>query len=81
MNKAELIEAVAGQTGLQKADATRAVDAVFETISSWMGSLLTTISSALVAIDPGATPLTRTLGAQSAASRRVMCASAALAVP
>ena len=39
------------------------------------------MSSALVAIEPGATPLTRTLGAQSAASRRVMCASAALAVP
>ena len=34
MNKAELIEAVSGQTGLQKADATRAVDAVFDSISS-----------------------------------------------
>ncbi|HEY5810377.1 MAG TPA: HU family DNA-binding protein [Povalibacter sp.] len=38
MNKAELIEAVAGQTGLQKSDATRAVDAVFETISSALKS-------------------------------------------
>ena len=54
---------------------------VFATISSCSGSLVTTMSSALVAIEPGATPLTRTLGAQSAASRRVMCASAALAVP
>ncbi|MBB6091583.1 DNA-binding protein HU-beta [Povalibacter uvarum] len=34
MNKAELIEAVSGQTGLQKADATRAVDAVFDSISA-----------------------------------------------
>ena len=34
MNKAELIEAVSGQTGLQEADATRAVDAVFDSISS-----------------------------------------------
>ena len=34
MNKAELIEAVSTQAGLQKADATRAVDAVFETITS-----------------------------------------------
>jgi len=34
MNKADLIEAVTGQTGLQKADATRAVDAVFDSISS-----------------------------------------------
>jgi hypothetical protein len=54
---------------------------VFATISSCSGSLLTTMSSALVAIEPGATPLTRTLGAQSAASNRVMWASAALAVP
>jgi DNA-binding protein HU-beta len=34
MNKAELIEAVSTQTGLQRADATRAVDAVFDTITS-----------------------------------------------
>jgi DNA-binding protein HU-beta len=34
MNKAELIEAVSAQAGLQKADATRAVDAVFESITS-----------------------------------------------
>lgn len=38
MNKAELIEAVSGQTGLQKADATRAVDAVFDSISSALKS-------------------------------------------
>jgi DNA-binding protein HU-beta len=38
MNKAELIEAVTGQTGLQKADATRAVDAVFESITSALKS-------------------------------------------
>jgi DNA-binding protein HU-beta len=34
MNKAELIEAVSTQTSLQKADATRAVDAVFDSITS-----------------------------------------------
>lgn len=34
MNKAELIDAVATQAGLQKADATRAVDAVFDSIAS-----------------------------------------------
>lgn len=33
MKKAELVEAVATQTGLTKADATRALDAVFETIT------------------------------------------------
>jgi DNA-binding protein HU-beta len=33
MNKAELIDAVSAQTGLQKAEATRAVDAVFESIT------------------------------------------------
>jgi len=31
-NKAELIDSVAGKTGLTKKDATSAVDAVFETI-------------------------------------------------
>ncbi|HEY6643565.1 HU family DNA-binding protein [Povalibacter sp.] len=38
MNKAELIDAVIGQTGLQKADAARAVDAVFDSISSALKS-------------------------------------------
>ncbi|HEY7639715.1 MAG TPA: HU family DNA-binding protein [Steroidobacteraceae bacterium] len=38
MNKAELIEAVTTQTGLQKADATRAVDAVFDSITSALKS-------------------------------------------
>ena len=38
MNKAELIEAVSGQTGLQKADATRAVDAVFDSITAALKS-------------------------------------------
>jgi len=33
MNKAELIDAVAGATDLSKADATRAVDAVVDTIT------------------------------------------------
>jgi DNA-binding protein HU-beta len=33
MNKAELIDAVSAQTGLQKTDAARAVDAVFEAIT------------------------------------------------
>jgi len=33
MNKAELIDAVATQAGLQKAEATKAVDAVFESIA------------------------------------------------
>lgn len=32
MKKAELVEAVAEKAGLTKADATRAIDAVFETI-------------------------------------------------
>ena len=34
MNKAELIDAVSGKTGLQKAEATRAVDAVFDSITA-----------------------------------------------
>jgi DNA-binding protein HU-beta len=34
MNKGELIEAVSTQTGLAKADATRAVDSVLETITN-----------------------------------------------
>ena len=34
MNKAELIDAVSEQTKLQKADAARAVDAVFESITA-----------------------------------------------
>jgi DNA-binding protein HU-beta len=34
MNKAELIDAVSGQTGLAKAEATRAVDAIFDNITS-----------------------------------------------
>ena len=34
MKKAELVEAVAEKTGLTKADATRAIDAVFETIAN-----------------------------------------------
>jgi DNA-binding protein HU-beta len=38
MNKAELIEAVSTQTSLQKADATRAVDAVFDSITSALKS-------------------------------------------
>jgi DNA-binding protein HU-beta len=38
MNKAELIDAVSTQTGLQKAEATRAVDAVFESITSALKS-------------------------------------------
>jgi DNA-binding protein HU-beta len=38
MNKAELIEAVSAQTSLQKADATRAVDAVFDSITSALKS-------------------------------------------
>jgi DNA-binding protein HU-beta len=33
MNKAELIDAVATKTGLQKAEATRAVDAVFDAVT------------------------------------------------
>jgi DNA-binding protein HU-beta len=33
MNKGELIDAVSTQTGLAKADATRAVDSVLDTIS------------------------------------------------
>jgi DNA-binding protein HU-beta len=33
MNKGELIDAVSGKTGLAKADATRAVDAVLDTIT------------------------------------------------
>ncbi|MGR3984883.1 MAG: HU family DNA-binding protein [Gammaproteobacteria bacterium] len=38
MNKAELIEAVASGTGQSKADATRAVEAVFETITRALSS-------------------------------------------
>ena len=38
MNKAELIEAVSGSTGLQKADATKAVDAVFDSIATALKS-------------------------------------------
>jgi DNA-binding protein HU-beta len=38
MNKAELIDAVAGQTNLPKAEATRAVDAVFDSITSALKS-------------------------------------------
>jgi DNA-binding protein HU-beta len=34
MNKAELIDAVTAQASLQKADATRAVDAVFDAITA-----------------------------------------------
>jgi len=34
MNKSELIDAVSSQSGLAKADATRAVDALFDTIGS-----------------------------------------------
>ncbi len=33
MNKGELIDAVSGKTGLAKADATRAVDAVLDSIT------------------------------------------------
>ncbi len=33
MNKSELIDAVASETGLSKADATRATDAVLDTIT------------------------------------------------
>ena len=33
MKKVELVEAVAAKAGLTKADATRAIDAVFETIT------------------------------------------------
>jgi DNA-binding protein HU-beta len=38
MNKAELIDAVSGQTGLAKADATKAVDAVFDSITAALKS-------------------------------------------
>jgi DNA-binding protein HU-beta len=38
MNKAELIDAVTTQAGLQKADATRAVDAVFDSITGALKS-------------------------------------------
>ncbi len=38
MNKAELIDAVSGQSGLAKAEATRAVDAVLETITTALRS-------------------------------------------
>ena len=38
MNKAELIDAVSGATGLAKAEATKAVDAVFDSITSALKS-------------------------------------------
>lgn len=38
MNKAELIDAVSGQTSLQKAEAARAVEAVFDSITSALKS-------------------------------------------
>jgi DNA-binding protein HU-beta len=38
MNKAELIDAVSGQTGLAKAEATKAVDAVFDSITTALKS-------------------------------------------
>jgi DNA-binding protein HU-beta len=38
MNKGELIDAVSGTTGLAKADATRAVDAVLDSISGALKS-------------------------------------------
>jgi DNA-binding protein HU-beta len=38
MNKAELIDAVSGTTGLAKADATKAVDAVFDSITAALKS-------------------------------------------
>ena len=45
MNKSELVDAVCSQSGLAKADATRAVDAVFDAIS---GALKSGDSVALV---------------------------------
>jgi DNA-binding protein HU-beta len=38
MNKAELIDAVSGHTGLAKGEATRAVDAVFDSITAALKS-------------------------------------------
>jgi DNA-binding protein HU-beta len=38
MNKAELIDAVTGQTGLAKADVTRAVDSIFDSITGALKS-------------------------------------------
>lgn len=38
MNKAELIDAVSGQTGLAKTDAAKAVDAVFDSITAALKS-------------------------------------------
>jgi DNA-binding protein HU-beta len=38
MNKGELIDAVSGKTGLAKADATRAVDAVLDSITDALKS-------------------------------------------
>jgi DNA-binding protein HU-beta len=38
MNKSELIDAVSSKSGLAKADATRAVDAVFDSISAALKS-------------------------------------------
>ena len=46
-----------------------------------MPSSVSTVSSALVAIEPTAIALTRIFGARSAAMSRVMCVSAAFAVP
>ena len=38
MNKGELIEAVAGASGLSRADTTKAVDAVLETVTKTLAS-------------------------------------------
>ncbi len=38
MNKGELIEAVAGSAGLSRADATKAVDAVLDSVTSTLAS-------------------------------------------
>ncbi len=39
MNKAELVEAVADKTGLRKADATRAIEALFDADGVIVGAL------------------------------------------
>lgn len=54
MNKSELIEAVAAETGLSKADAARAVDATFNII---VKSLANKISVVLVGIGTFGTKL------------------------
>ena len=59
----------------------RRFNGVPATISVRIASSVSTVSSALVAIDPTAIALTRTFGARSAAMSRVMWVSAALAVP